>query len=51
MDATTDNQDQPTCENTDENLVKAEKEKKSVKSNSELMAEFFAIASDKDKKE
>lgn len=34
-----------------ENLTEDEKEKKAGKSNSELMAEFFAVVSDEDKKE
>jgi len=45
------NQDLPTCEETHENLTEDEKEKKAGKSNSELMAEFFAVVSDEDKKE
>ncbi len=45
------NQDQSTCENTNGNLLDDKKEKKAGKSNSELMAEFFAVVSDEDKKE
>jgi hypothetical protein len=44
-------QDHSTCENNDGNLVDVEKEKNAGKSNSELMAEFFAVVSDEDKKE
>lgn len=47
------NQDQPELnrENTGENLSGDGKKIKSVKSNSELMAEFFSIVSDEEKKE
>jgi hypothetical protein len=45
------NQELSTCEELHEDLMEDEKEKKAGKSNSELMAEFFAIASDEDKKE
>jgi len=53
MKPTTENQNQglATCEKSDENLKEDAKEKKAGKSNSELMAEFFAIVSDEDKKE
>ena len=44
-------QGQATCEKNDENLMEDEKEKTAGKSNSELMAEFFSIAPDEDKKE
>ena len=39
-----------TSESTNENLEAEKKETKSTKSNSELMAEFFSINSDVDKK-
>ena len=39
-----------TSESTNENLETEKKETKSTKSNSELMAEFFSINSDADKK-
>lgn len=53
LNPATDNQKQgqATCEKNDKNLTEDEKEKKAGKSNSELMAEFFAIVSDEDKKE
>ena len=48
----TDNQNplESTSESTNENLEAEKKETKSTKSNSELMAEFFSINSDVDKK-
>jgi len=45
-----ENQDKRVCENTARNSIGDGKEKKPVKTNSELMAEFFAIASDEIKK-
>ena len=50
MKPSNDNQSQPesTCENTSDNIE--EEKSKSGKSNSELMAEFFAVISDEDKK-
>ena len=45
------NQDPSTCDENHENLTDDAKEKKAGKSNSELMAEFFAVVSDEDKKE
>ena len=53
MNSATDkqNQDPSTCDENHENLTDDAKEKKAGKSNSELMAEFFAVVSDEDKKE
>lgn len=51
MNSANDKQNQATCANSDESLTEDLKEKKEGKSNSELMAEFFAIASYEDKKE
>ena len=52
MSVLTDDQDQPelTPENPNENSGRDKKENQSGKSNSELMAEFFSINSDADKK-
>ena len=49
MNSANENQNQATCEKNDLSLNKNEKENKSGKSNSELMAEFFAIVSEDDK--
>jgi|TARA_B100000749_G_scaffold200984_1_gene156718 hypothetical protein len=46
----TQNPLESTSESTNENLEAEKKETKSTKSNSELMAEFFSINSDVDKK-
>lgn len=51
MNSAKENQSQAICEKRNEKLTEEEKEKKAAKSNSELMAEFFAITSDEDKNE
>ena len=50
MNRDTQNPLESTSESTNENLEVEKKETKSTKSNSELMAEFFSINSDVDKK-
>lgn len=52
MNPSTDTNKQPglTFESNKENLGENEKESKPSKSNSELMAEFFSVNSDDDKK-
>ena len=46
----TQNPSESTFESTNENLGRDKKTSKPAKSNSELMAEFFSINSDADKK-
>jgi len=46
----TQNPSESTSESTNENLGRDKKTSKPAKSNSELMAEFFSINSDADKK-
>ena len=50
LNTDTQNPLESTSENTQENSGEEKKESKPTKSNSELMAEFFSINSDADKK-
>ncbi len=43
------NQDKSVCNDNNDKLIKDEKVTNSGKSNSELMAEFFAVSCDNDK--